>query len=95
MGVHRPIPDTLPGLPPSLALPWSAEVIQAHRGLCAAFKASQTTLNLDESDPIHLGHHLHQAKTFMVLIVDVLVIAVNFLPIFFQHYTFLSHNFPT
>ena len=56
----------------SLALPWSAEVIQAHCGLCAAFKASQTALNLDESDPIHLGHHLHQAKTFMVSIVDVL-----------------------
>lgn len=72
MEMHRPIPDTLPGLPPPLALPWSAEVIQAHRGLCAAFKASRTALNLDESDPIRLGHHLHQAKTFMVSIVDVL-----------------------
>jgi hypothetical protein len=40
--------------------------------LCAAFRASQAALNLDESDPIRLGHHLHQAKTFMVSIVDVL-----------------------
>ena len=74
MEVHRSIPDTLPELPPSpsITLPWPAEVIQAHHGLCAAFKASRTALNLDKSDPIRLGHHLHQAKTFMVSIIDVL-----------------------
>jgi hypothetical protein len=72
MRIHRPIPDTLPTLPPYVGHPWPAEVVQAHRGLCTAFRASRTALNLDESDPIRLGHHLHQAKTFMVSIVDVL-----------------------
>ena len=29
-------------------------------------------MNLDESDPIRLGHHLKQAETFMSSIVDAL-----------------------
>ena len=72
MQARYPILSSLPELPPSTGPPWSAEVVQAHRGLHAAFRASRTALNLDESDPIRLGHHLHQAKTFMTSIIDVL-----------------------
>jgi hypothetical protein len=68
------IPQTLPDLPlpPSVTTPWSAEVVQAHRGLFTAYKTSRAALNLDESDPIRLGHHLHHARTYMVSIVEVL-----------------------
>ena len=66
------IPSALPPLPPATALPWPAEVIQAHWGLVSAFGSSYRALNLDESDPIRLGHHLKQAETFMISIVDVL-----------------------
>ena len=72
MQARYPVPTTLPELPTSTGPPWPAEVVQAHRGLHAAFRASRTALNLDESDPIHLGHHLHQAKTFMTLIIGML-----------------------
>ena len=65
------IPSTLPPLPSAAALPWSAKIIQAHRGLVSAFGISYRALNLDESDPIQLGHHLKQAETFMTSIVDV------------------------
>ena len=63
---------TLPSLPPALVLPWSAEVVEAHRGLTSAFLTSQRALNLDESDPIRLGHHLKLAETFMTSIVNAL-----------------------
>ena len=36
------------------------------------FGISYQALNLDESDPIRLGHHLKQAETFMCSIVDAL-----------------------
>ena len=72
MPLSHPILQELPDLPPSVGLPWPAEVIQAHRGLQAGFRASQAALNLDESDPIRLGHHLHQAKTAMVPVVEAL-----------------------
>lgn len=65
------IPLALPPLPPATTLPWSAEVVQAHRGLVSAFGISYRALNLDESDAIRLGHHVKQAKTFMTSIVDV------------------------
>ena len=67
-----PIPSSLPPLPVSTTLPWSAEIIQAHRGLTSSFGISYRALNLDESDPIRLGHHLKQAETFMSSIVDAL-----------------------
>jgi hypothetical protein len=66
------IPSTLPPLPPATSLPWSAEVITAHRGLVSTFMTSYRALNLDESDPIRLGHHLKQAEMFMVSVVNVL-----------------------
>lgn len=67
------IPQTLPPLSPATpALPWSAEIIQAYRGLISAYGTSYRALNLDESDPIRLGHHLKQAETFMTSIVNVL-----------------------
>lgn len=66
------IPSNLPPLPPATTVPWSAEVIEAHRGLVSTFGISYRALNLDESDPIRLGHHLKQAETFMTSIVDVL-----------------------
>lgn len=66
------IPSTLPTLPPATLLPWSADVIEAHSGLISAFHTSRRALNLDESDPIWLGHHLKQAQTFMISIVNVL-----------------------
>ena len=72
MPPRPPIPKQLPDLPPSAGPPWSAEVVQAHRGLYAGFRASRAALNLDESDAIRLGHHLHQAKTVMVPIVEAL-----------------------
>jgi len=65
------IPSTLPALPPYTAAPWSADIIQAHRGLASAFGIAYRALNLDESDPIRLGHHLKQAETFMTSIVNV------------------------
>lgn len=68
------IPSSLPPLPSATAAPWSAEVIEAHRGLASTFGISYRALNLDESDPIRLGHHLKQAETFMTSIVDVLSI---------------------
>jgi hypothetical protein len=37
----------------------------------SAFETSYRALNLDESDPVRLGHHLKQAETFMTSIVDV------------------------
>lgn len=66
------IPATLPPLPTATALPWSADILQAHTGLVSAFGISYRALNLDESDPIRLGHHLKQAETFMTSIVEVL-----------------------
>lgn len=66
------IPSTLPSLPPTAGLPWPAEIINAHSGLASAFTASWRALNLDESDPIRIGHHLKQAETFMASIVEVL-----------------------
>ena len=72
MPPRPPIPKQLLDLPPSAGPPWSAEVVQAHHGLYARFRASCATLNLDESDAICLGHHLHQAKTIMVPIVEAL-----------------------
>jgi len=71
------IPSTLPPLPPPSTLPWSAEIINAHRGLVSAFETSYRALNLDESDPIRLGHHLKQAETFIASIVDVLSIQTD------------------
>ena len=50
----------------------ASRIVQAHHGLHAAFKASRTALNLDESDPICLGHHLQQVKTFMVSVFEAL-----------------------
>ena len=70
--MHYPIPQSLPDLPPTTGSPWPAEIVQAHHGLHAAFKASRTALNLDESDPIRLGHHLQQVKTFMVSVFEAL-----------------------
>jgi len=72
MPTKRTIPRTLPDLPASVETPWSAEVVQAHRGLSAAYRTSRAALNLDESDPIRLGHHLHHARTYMVSIAEVL-----------------------
>jgi hypothetical protein len=66
------IPLVLPSLPYATDVPWSAEVVEAHRGLLSTFRTSRAALNLDESDPIRLGHHLKQAETFMVSIVEVL-----------------------
>ena len=65
------IPLTLPGLPYATNIPWSAEIVEAHRGLTSAFRTSQAALNLNESDPIRLRHHIKQAKTFMVSIINV------------------------
>jgi hypothetical protein len=67
-----PIPATLPPLPTAATLPWSADILQAHCGLTSAFEIAYRALNLDESDPVRLGHHLKQAETFMTSIVDVL-----------------------
>ena len=64
----------LPSLPPANVLPWSADVVSAHQGLTSAYLASRRALGLDESDPIRLGHHLKQAKTFMSSIVDALAL---------------------
>ena len=55
-----------------MGAPWPAEIIEAHRGLSSAFRTSRAALNLDESDPIRLKHHVKQAETFMVSIVEVL-----------------------
>lgn len=66
------IPLLLPDLPNSVNVPWPAEIVEAHRGLTSAFRTSRAALNLDESDPIRLGHHVKQAKTFMVSIIEVL-----------------------
>jgi hypothetical protein len=66
------IPPVLPDLPRATDIPWSAEIVEAHRGLTSAFRTSRAALNLDESDPIRLGHHLKQAETFMVSIVEAL-----------------------
>ena len=65
------IPSILPTLPTSTSTPWSADVIQAHCRLASAFGIAYRALNLDESDPIRLGHHLKQAETFMTSIIDV------------------------
>jgi len=72
MSVPVKIPLALPSLPLSPSAPWSAEVTGAHRGLSAAFLASRRAIDLDESDPIRLGHHIKQAETFMTSIIDVL-----------------------
>jgi hypothetical protein len=72
MPLHPLILKCLPDLPPSTGHPWSAEVVQAHRELHAGFRASRAALNLDESDPIRLGHHLHQARAIMVPVVEAL-----------------------
>lgn len=75
------IPLILPELPPATCLPWSADVVEAHRGLVSAFRISRAALNLDESDPIRLGHHLQNAEVFMLSIVEVLSLqTVNPLP---------------
>ena len=66
------IPLALPSLPSAPLTPWSAEVVEAHHRLATAFLTSRRALNLDESDPIRLGHHLKQAETFMGSIIDVL-----------------------
>lgn len=71
------IPPTLPPLPPASTLPWSPEIVQAHRGLVSTYMTSYRALNLDESDPIRLGHHLKQGETFMTSIVDVLSTQAN------------------
>ena len=70
--IKAQIPSSLPPLPVSTTQPWSADIIQAHRGLTSSFGISYRALNLDESDPIRLGHHLKQAETFMCSIVDAL-----------------------
>ena len=72
MSASLKIPSTLPPLPRAPSTPWLAEVVEAHNGLTAAFLASQRALNLDESDPIRLGHHIQQAETFMTSIANVL-----------------------
>ena len=71
------IPMALPPLPPAGGLPWSPEIISAHRGLVSAFRTSQRALNLNESDPIRLGHHLKQAETFMTSIIEVLSVQTD------------------
>jgi len=65
------IPLVLPGLPQATNTPWPAEIVEAHHGLASAFRSSRAALNLDESDPIRLGHHVRQAETFMGSIIDV------------------------
>ena len=74
MSAPGKIPSTLPPLPLPLApsAPWTAAIVEAHRGLSTAFLASRRALNLDESDPIRLGHHIKQAETFMTSIIDAL-----------------------
>ena len=72
MLVKPQIPPILPDLPWAAGLLWSAEVVKAHCGLSSAYNTSRAALNLDESDPIRLGHHLQHAKTFMLSIVEVL-----------------------
>jgi hypothetical protein len=42
--------------------------------LTSAYLASQRALELDESDPIRLGHHLKQAETFMSSIINALAL---------------------
>lgn len=71
------IPSCIPPLPPAITHPWSAEIVQAHRGLASAYGISYRALNLDESDPIRLGHHFKQAETFMSSIVDALAVQAN------------------
>jgi len=66
------IPLILPGLPNSVGVPWSAEIVEAHHGLASTFRTSRVALNLDESDPIRLRHHVKQAETFMVSIIEAL-----------------------
>jgi len=66
------IPPTLPPLPHAPSVPWSAGVVEAYRGLAAGFLASRRALDLDESDPIRLGHHIKHAETFMTSIINVL-----------------------
>ena len=70
--IKAQIPSSLPPLPVSTTQPWSADIIQAHRSLTSSFGISYRALNLDESDPIRLGHHLKPAETFMCSIVDAL-----------------------
>jgi len=72
MPIHPSMPQQIPDLPPSNGSPWPAEVVQAHRGLQAGFQASRAALNLNESDAIHLGHYLHQAKSIMIPVVEAL-----------------------
>ena len=78
---HPHIPPELPDLPPSTGLPWPAEVIQAHNGLQAGFRVSRTALNLDESNPIRLGHHLQQVKMVMVPVLEALARQTSNLPL--------------
>jgi hypothetical protein len=66
------IPPSLSPLPAASTLPWSPEIVQAHRGLVSTYMTSYRALNLDESDPIRLGHHLKQGETFMTSIINVL-----------------------
>lgn len=66
------LPLSLPSLPPATSHPWSAEVLEAHRGLSSAFLSSRRALNLDESDPTRLGHHIKQAEVFMLSIINTL-----------------------
>lgn len=72
MSLQPPIPKHLPDIPPYIESPWSAEVVQAYRGLQAGFRVSRAALNLDESDPIRLGHQLHQARNIMLPVVEAL-----------------------
>jgi hypothetical protein len=70
---HTPaVPLALPTLPPAAGAPWSAEIVNAHQGLTSTFRISRAALNLDESDPIRLGHHLERTEVFMSSIVEVL-----------------------
>jgi hypothetical protein len=81
MTTSSTIPSALPPLPPATQLPWSADTLEAYHGLASAFLASRRALNLDESDPIRLNHHLKQAETFMASIIDVLSVQpINRLP---------------
>ena len=74
LSTNAQIPSSLPPLPASTTQPWAAEIIQAHHGLSSSFGIAYRALNLDESDPIRLGHHLKQAETFMSSIVNALAL---------------------
>ena len=60
-------PDKFPELLPRPGhAPWPADIVDGHSTLKSAHKMVSWSLNLDESDPIHLQHHEKQIKTTML-----------------------------